>query len=175
MVLLDSGPLFAQEIEPLPTSVPADTSMPDETDSITLIPDDPEAIQPPDYTDFEVEVPDFEEIPLPAEEEIQIRENKEGKALQNRIKFFETRLKAHDDPAIQAEWTRAQTVRTYPEKRLAMFNYYTLLYARMEKMEPDLKEMIQNRQKLDFARLKQSLIKPSEWPVAPPDFPKTSP
>lgn len=162
---------FAQEVEPLPEGPTTDTGVPEETDATSLIPEASDDARPPDYSDWEVEVPAFEEIPLPAEEDVAVPENKEGKALQNRIKFFETRLKAGDDPEVRSEWTRAQTVRTYPEQREAMFNYYTLLYARMRKLAPDLEEMILAQRELDFQRLKQTLIKPSVWPVPPPDFP----
>jgi hypothetical protein len=175
LVLLASHPVIAQDADPLPESAASDPAMPEETDAMTLIPENPDAVQAPDYSDLEVEVPAFEEIPMPADEEYIIQENKEGKALQNRILFFETRVKAGDDPAVQAERLRAQTVRTFPEQRDAMFNYYTLLYARMEKLAPDLEAMIETQRQSDYNKLKQSLIRPSEWPVPPPNFPTPAP
>lgn len=170
--------VFGQDApEPLPdpaeTAGESDTTLPQETDAMSLIPQDTEPLKAEDYSEIDAEVPAFEEIPIPAEEEAPIHENKEAKALDNRIRLFETRVKARNDPAVQAELLRAQTVRTFPEERDALFNYYTLLYARMRKLAPDLEEMILENRNRDFQRLKQSQIKPSVWPVAPPLFPPT--
>ncbi len=62
------------------------------------------------------------------------------------------------NPVIVEAQERAATARTDPEKRVALRNYYTLLFARMEKMEGSLAAPIAERRKRVFNLLDQKRL-----------------
>jgi hypothetical protein len=166
--------------EALPEESTTENLFPQEPDASTLIPESPDSTSEADtITDLEIppyeEIPSYEEIPIPEERELVVPESKLKRALENKISLFELRLKASTDPQLQAEFRRAQQAGTYPERRQSMFNYYMGLYGKMLKMEPGLKDLILAEREVELRILKQTQIRPSTWPVPPPDFPVVPP
>ncbi len=164
------------EPDPLPEHSTTESLYPEETETEILIPENTEApFETDPLMDLEIpayeEIPSYEEIPLPKEREFVVPESKLGKELENKTRLFEARVKASVDPQLQAELRRAQRVKTYPERRQAMFNYYMGLYGKMLKMEPELEKLIISERQAELRTLQQTQIQPSVWPVPPPDFP----
>lgn len=79
--------------------------------------------------------------------------------LKGRIRFREVRTLALKDPAVQDDWTRAQAAKTDPQKRVAMREYYTHLFARMLKIDGTLAKRIDTHKALAFARMAQAPVK----------------
>jgi hypothetical protein len=72
-----------------------------------------------------------------------------------RIRLREIETRALADRAVIAEWDRSVAAKTFPEKREALKQYYTLLYARMVKLDPALKVQIDKRADVALKRLVQ--------------------
>lgn len=153
--LLMAPPLFAQE---KPAAAPAPHRLelaPAEPvgESLPLIPETPAT----------VEKPKGMAIPEPkAEKEKKSQTEISADELQQRIRFRAAKTRALKDPAVQAEWDRANGVRTDLEKREALKSYYKLLYGRMAKIDGSLKKRIDFAQARSLRRLEQTRIDPTE-------------
>lgn len=174
--LLTAPSLFAEDKVPALRATPSDTprepSAP-EGDRLELIPTKPAQIMPPPAG-----LPLIPEIPMPPplpptrsrpESPIRKRDSATADAedaVKQRIRIREAKTKAQRDPAIQAEWDRAESLRTDYEKREAMKNYYRLLYGRMTKLDPSLKAPIDTLLQQSLARLDQTKIAPTQPPSA---------
>jgi hypothetical protein len=98
--------------------------------------------------------------------------------LKQRIRLREARTKALRDPAVQAEWTRANEVKTDYERREALRNYYKLLYGRMVKLDSSLKSPVDKLLKQSLSTLDQDHIAPTQPPASasvPASNPATGP
>jgi hypothetical protein len=67
--------------------------------------------------------------------------------MKERIRYREVKTRALKDPAIQAEWERAHKVGTDYEKRESLKKYYTMLYARMARIDKTLKKRIAEQER----------------------------
>ncbi len=85
--------------------------------------------------------------------------------LQQMIRFRQAKTRALGDPAVQAEWRQSEVARTDFEKRAALKRYYTLLYARMGKLDGSLKKQITERSLTSLHRLEQKRIEGTEQPL----------
>jgi hypothetical protein len=88
--------------------------------------------------------------------------------LDQRIKFRRAKTRALYDPAVQAEWNRANAARTDYEKREAMKAYYRALFNRMRRIDGSLKPRIAATEQRALHRLTQTRIDPTE-PLDPED------
>ena len=168
--LLTAHPLFAEDKAPALRATPSDTprepSAP-EGDRLELIPTKPAQIMPPPAG-----LPLIPESPMPParsrpESPIRKRDSVTADAedaVKQRIRLREAKTKAQRDPAIQAEWDRAESLRTDYEKREAMKSYYRILYGRMTKLDPSLKAPIDALLQQSLARLDQTKIAPTQPP-----------
>lgn len=86
--------------------------------------------------------------------------------LQTRIRFRQAKTRALGDPAIQAEWDKSVVAHTDFEKRAALKRFYTMLYARMGKLDGTLKKEIDERQRVSLKRLDQTRIEATEEPIS---------
>jgi hypothetical protein len=173
--LLATLPLFAQDKAPTLRATPSDTPREPgaaEDDRLELIPTKPAQIMPPPAG-----LPLIPEIPMPppppsrSRSEAPVRKRDSAtadaeEAVKQRIRIREVKTKAQRDPAVQAEWDRAQAQRTDFEKREAMKNYYRLLYGRMAKIDPTLKAPVNTLLQQSLARLDQTRIAPTPAPSA---------
>ncbi len=171
--LLTAPPLFAQNKVPAMRATPAETreAAAQEADRLELMPTKPAQLMPPP-----VGLPLIPEIPMPAlpprgrslESPIKKRDSVTADAedaIKQRIRLREAKTKAQRDPAVQAEWDRAATMRTDYEKRDVLKSYYRLLYGRMAKVDPSLKLPIDALLKESLQRLEQYKIAPTQPPA----------
>jgi hypothetical protein len=82
--------------------------------------------------------------------------------VKQRIQYRLAKNKAVRDPAVQAAWDAAETARTDLEKREALKRYYTLLNARIRKVDGSLSKVAIERQTAATRRLEQTRIDPTE-------------
>lgn len=82
--------------------------------------------------------------------------------VKQRIQYRLAKNKAVRDPAVQAAWDEAQRARTDLEKREALTRYYTLLNARIRKIDGSLSKVAIERQTNSTRRLQQTRIDPTE-------------
>ncbi len=83
-------------------------------------------------------------------------------ALRQAVRLREAKTRALQDPAIIAEKAVADQARTPEGRRTAMRNYYTLLYAKMGKLDKSLKTALEKELAGDLRRLEQRRVYPSE-------------
>jgi hypothetical protein len=76
-----------------------------------------------------------------------------------RIRQLKTALLA--DPVIEGELARARCAKTEEGRRVLMRNYYTLLYTRIEKLDPSVYEMAEKELQESLARYEQTKVRPS--------------
>lgn len=174
VTLLAALPLFAQNKAPAlratPAEPPHEPAAP-EGDRLELMPSKPAQLLPPPTG-----LPLIPEIPMPAEPPRGRSGESAGKkrdsatadaedAVKERIRVREAKTKALRDPAVQAEWDRAATMKTDYEKRDVLRSYYRLLYGRMTKVDPSLKVAIDALLRQSLGQLEQSKLAPTQPPA----------
>jgi type IV secretory pathway VirB10-like protein len=82
--------------------------------------------------------------------------------VKQRVQYRLAKNKAVRDPAVQAAWESAEKARTDLEKREAMTRYYTLLNARIRKIDGSLSKLTVERFGNATRRLQQTRIDPTE-------------
>jgi hypothetical protein len=82
-------------------------------------------------------------------------------ALQKRIKLREAKTKALRDPAVQAEWEKSLKAKTDYDRREILTNYYTLLCARMVKIDGSLKTEIDTLRDTYISEITQKRVAPT--------------
>jgi len=82
----------------------------------------------------------------------------------DRIKFREAKTKALQDEKIQSLWSQAQAAKTDEDKRGALKQYYTELYAKILKINGSLKKLVSQREKDSLKQLDQHKVRPEEYP-----------
>ncbi len=192
--LIAALPLFAEEKAVQPSAptpaapeAPADTSPPPlapsekDKDRLELMPSKPAQLIPPP-----VDLPLIPEIPMPQDRpsrrnvESPIKPKRDSATaaaedeLKQRVRLREARTKALRDPAVQAEWERANEVKTDYEKRAALTSYYKLLYSRIVKIDSSLKAPADKLLKQALAQFDQNRITPTQPPSGAAD-PATAP
>lgn len=89
--------------------------------------------------------------------------NQKGSAAQLRMAVRVRQLKTEllADAAIQGELARAHCAKTEEGRRILMRNYYTLLYTRIEKIDPTVFDVAEKELYNALTRFEQNHIKPS--------------
>ena len=87
-----------------------------------------------------------------------------------RIRELQTRV-LRTDAEVNAQRALAERVRTPNGRRVAMRNYYTLLYTRMEKLDPSLKDPLERVLYQQLAMLEQKRLRPAPLIEAVPEVP----
>jgi hypothetical protein len=82
--------------------------------------------------------------------------------VKQRIQYRLAKNKAVRDPAVQAALDAAEKAKTDLEKREAMKRYYTLLNARILKIDGSLSKTATERKTYSTRRLDQTRIDPTE-------------
>jgi hypothetical protein len=101
--------------------------------------------------------------PAPAPKaEAKSKTEENAEELMERIHFREAKVKAEREPKVQAEWESAKKAKTDYDKREALKRYYTLLYARILKIDGSVKKTAELRQAAALRRLQQTRIDPTE-------------
>ena len=182
--LLAASPLFAEDKAPAPAPAASAEAAPDpslpplapsekDKDRLELMPSKPAQLIPPP-----ADLPLIPEIPIPqdrpprnpgVESPIKTKRSSATAAaedeLKQRIRLREARTKALRDPAVQAEFARANEVKTDYERREALRNYYKLLYGRMVKLDSSLKSPVDKLLKQALNTLDQDHIAPTQQPA----------
>ena len=157
-LLTSVSPLFAQEpVKPqLRSAPPSPIALPQATpnEPLPLIPETPDT----------TEKPKGSAIANPKSDKTSAAEDELGA----RLRMREIRTQALQDAKIRSEWDRAHAAKTDLEKREAMKNYYTLLYAKMEKLDGSLHKRIAELKSVTVKRLTQHNIDPTD-PIASAD------
>ncbi len=88
---------------------------------------------------------------------------KKGTAAQLRlaVRMRELKTQLQDDAAIQGELARARCAKTEEGRRILMRNYYTLLYTKIQKLDPSLFELAEREMHFALARYEQHQIHPT--------------
>ncbi|MEI8233598.1 MAG: hypothetical protein WCH57_02805 [Verrucomicrobiota bacterium] len=88
---------------------------------------------------------------------------KKGTAEQLRqaIRIRELKTQVLEDPEVQGERAKANQAKTEEGRRVLMRNYYTLLYTKMEKLDPSLTEPLEQQLAANLRRFEQHSIRPS--------------
>ncbi|MCE9609609.1 MAG: hypothetical protein K8R23_05305 [Chthoniobacter sp.] len=184
--LLTTPALFAEENKvPALRATPAETrdNVPPEGDRLELMPTKPaQLLPPPAGLPLIPEIPQSGQLPpIPRhnsfESPIKRRDSATADAedaVKQRIRIREAKTKAQRDPAVQAEWDRASTLKTDYEKRDALKSYYRLLYGRMIKIDPSLKVPADALLQQSLARLEQTKIAPTQPPTAVASGPRAA-
>jgi len=158
-LLIAGHALMAQEAAPAPQLELAPTEAPAADSELPLIPEAPATVpKPPGRA---IPQRPTETSKAPAIEKKSKTETASDE-LRQRIRFREVKTRALRDPAVQAEWERAQRAGTDFEKREALKNYYKLLYGRMARIDQSLKPRIAEYQRVAVRRLKQTRVDPTE-------------
>ena len=189
LALLAAHPLFAEDKaptkEPAPAAAepPADASLPPlapaekDKDRLELMPSKPaQLLPPPSGLSLipEMPLPPDKSRPRTVESPIKKRDSTADAEdlVKQRIRMREAKTKAQREPAVQAEWDRATTMKTDYEKREVLKGYYRLLYGRMAKIDPTLKAPIDVQLQESLGRLEQSHIAPTQPPPTVADGPR---
>ena len=171
--LLTALSLFAEDNTPPPLA-PAEK----DADRLELMPSKPAQLLPPP-TGLSL----IPEMPLPAEKSrprsvespIKKRDSATADAedlVKQNIRMREAKTKAQRDPAVQAEWDRAATMKTDYERRAVLKGFYKLLYGRMAKIDPTLKAPIEILLQQSLGQLEQTRIAPTQPPATVADGPR---
>jgi hypothetical protein len=80
----------------------------------------------------------------------------------DKIRFRQVHTQAQADRKLEELWDKANTARKDADKRAILKDYYKLLYARMAKIDPSLKKLIDLQATIADHRLTQSHITPTE-------------
>ncbi len=115
----------------LPDLQPEDLPQADE-----LVPDESLLIEAPSY------IPSYEEIVRQSQDIVQ-EYSEPGLEMRQNISMRKARTKALNDDAIQAARQFALEQKFFPEQQQAWKEYFDLLYTRMAKLEPDMKDVIE--------------------------------
>ena len=132
--VLLAAPLPAQEnrTEPLPAS---STTTPQALPSdLPLIPETPAAIEKPRGT----ALPEGPGPTKAGKKDKKSSTESTETDVAERIRFREAKTKALRDPAVQAQWQRSTRAETDFEKREALKSYYSLLFARIGRIDRTL-------------------------------------
>lgn len=88
---------------------------------------------------------------------------KKGTAEQLRqaIQIRELKTQVLEDPEVQAQKTLADCTKTPEGQRVLMRNYYTLLYTKMEGIDPSLKPVLERQLHDTLASYEQRNVRPS--------------
>lgn len=76
-----------------------------------------------------------------------------------RLRELKTEVKA--DPAVQAELDKARCAKTEEGRRRWMRNYYTLLYAKIDHLDPTLHDLVVKERIESLLRYEQHMVRPS--------------
>ena len=86
-----------------------------------------------------------------------------GAAEQQReaIKIRELKTVVEEDPEVVAQKSTAECAKTEEGRRVAMRNYYTLLYTKIEKLDPSLEPVLEKQLHGILLRYEQHAVRPS--------------
>ena len=158
------GSTFVQP--PDPSTIPAALPLPPEPSgpsSLDLLPSFPPGPSSPeaDFLDLVMKkrqnpslVPDG---PNPTEDA--------ALALDKRYRYQTARFHALNDPDIQEALAASKKARTDRELRAAMHKHYTLLFAKMRKLDPSLEALIKEREAAALGPLEEKMIHTAKVPV----------
>lgn len=150
--------------EPLPSGSTPETT--DPTQTLPLIPETPANVEKPaaGESPTKPESP-FSTAPSRGMSVVQKMNKLDTvEALALKVRFRDVRTKVFGDADIQEALARAAASKTDYERRQWMFRHYELLYSRIEKMDPTLKQLVIARHNDEISRLKETKIEPTHKP-----------
>jgi hypothetical protein len=84
--------------------------------------------------------------------------------VEDNIKYRQAKTKALRDEKIQEVLASVDTVKTDPEKRAQLKQYYTLLAAKILKIDGSIKKLVATRLQESLNQLDQHKVRPEEYP-----------
>ena len=169
-LLLSLHALVAQDANSVPLPDPLNTgpaAQPSAT-PLSLIPNAPEPVEKPNYRERDTDrSPDRETDKSGTNGPNLVKKNKTAANtddIADRIKFREAKTKALKDENIQEQWELSESAKNDPDKREALKKYYTLLYAKILKIDGSIKKLVSQRLKESLKQLDQSKVRPEEYP-----------
>ncbi len=111
-----------------------------------LVPDETLLIEAPSY------VPSYDEIVRQSQDVIQ-EYSEPGLEMRQNIELRKARTKVLNDPEVQAARQFALDQKFYPEQQQAWQQYFEMLYGRMSKLEPELKDIIAEEKAAELKRI----------------------
>jgi len=167
-LLLSLSTVMAQDanVVPIPDKVPSEPQpLPLASPSPTpfsLIPDNmPPPLERPSHRSSEKE-PGATPGPAGAV----VKKNKTEESIDNiadRIKFREAKTKALKDEKVIDLDAQVEAAKTDPEKRALLREYYTVLYAKILKIDGSIKKLVADRLKQSLNTLDQSKVRPKGY------------
>ncbi|MDD5349191.1 MAG: hypothetical protein PHQ12_03165 [Chthoniobacteraceae bacterium] len=107
-------------------------------------------------------VPETQPTPLPSPAASPDTSKKGSiEQLRQAVRIRELKTVAEEDPQVQEEKAKASLTKTAEGRRILMRNYYTLLYTKMEKLDPSLKEPLELQLHDTLRNYEQHLVYPS--------------
>lgn len=95
-----------------------------------------------------------------------LKKNKTEESIDNiadRIKFREAKTKALKDEKVIDLNAQVEAAKTDPEKRALLREYYTVLYAKILKIDGSIKKLVADRLKQSLNTLDQSKVRPKGY------------
>lgn len=154
----------AAEPAPVPADAPIKFSLPGTPQSgnenLGLIPETPEPVQKPKGSAIAEPKPSRKASDTPP------RTSASEDEMAARIRLRQLKTRVLREPKVQALYEKAQSVPTDYEKRETLKEFYTLLYARIEKLDGSLKKRTTALRNESIRRLTQVKIDPTD-PIDP--------
>ena len=85
-------------------------------------------------------------------------------SIADNIKYREAKTKALRDEKVAQAQADVDAAKTEPEKLAALKRYYTLLAAKILKIDGSIKKLVDARMKDSLKQLDQSKVRPEEYP-----------
>ena len=120
---------------------------------LTLMPDAPSTVPKPVGTSSD---PTLDSQTSLTEAKASLQKSKaaaEADDLKERILFREVKTRALRDPIVQEQWEAFHSAATTREKTAALKRYYNRLFARMQTLEPSLKNRIEKTKAEALSRI----------------------
>lgn len=164
VMLLSAVATFAEEKKPAPAAAKPLQLTPEPAPTDFLIPDNlPQNPKPQGRA-----IPQPSSMPRSTTRGVTSAPSKPSKTqiaedeVKQRIQYRLAKNKAVRDPAVQGAWDAAEKAATDLEKREAMKRYYTLLNARIRKIDGSLSKVAIERESTATRRLGETRIDPTE-------------
>ncbi len=157
-----------EQLPPIEDDLP-EIPMDELPDPSTLIPED--IYSPPEAVDYPPDAPieyDYSTEIAPAPPEV--KENAFEKERKMKVRFQQVKLQALKDQAVRDMKDKSEAARTDEDKRVALREYYRMLFAKINSIDPELEPRSAVLEKAYLRRLGQYRVEPT-IPMSPPPTP----
>ena len=160
-VLIGGCTLARAEDIPVPSPTPLNSLMPEQAGAT-----DP--LQAPNLMPPVPAVSPAPEASVPPATQTSFKKGT-AEQLRQSIQIRELRTVVEQDPEVIAQKATAQIAKTEEGRRVAMRNYYTLLYTKIEKLDPSLQPVLERQLHDVLTRYEQHNVCPTSVLIEPID------